>query len=435
MNLLYLTIGLGVGLLIGWLLANRKKEPASDNSQSIIEASVLQEKIKSATEQINQAHQQLEQERNKNTQLTAEYSKTQAINTNLEEKLLHQKKELEQLQEKFKIEFENIANRILEQKSEKFTESNKKNIGELLFPLKEKIESFNKRVEDTHKESLQNHSALRQQIIGLKELNVQMSKEANNLAKALKGDSKTQGNWGEVVLERILEQSGLQKEIHYTRETSFNTEEGRLRPDVIINLPDQKNLIIDSKVSLTAYERFMSAESDELKERFLREHVISIKNHVKQLGDKNYSQIHNIKTPDFVLLFLAVEPAFTIALQQEEDIFNFAIEKNIVLVTTSTLLATLKTVSSIWKQETYNKNADKIAEEAGKMYNKLENFVEDLQKIGKQIALSDKAYHEAMNKLSTGRGNLIKKAEDIRKLGAKGIKDNTTISLLNEDEA
>jgi DNA recombination protein RmuC len=293
----------------------------------------------------------------------------------------------------------------------------------ILSPLQDKIQLFEKKVEDTHKESIDYHAALRQQILGLKEMNLQMSKETLNLTKALKGDSKIQGNWGELVLERVLEKSGLEKDREYYVQQSHTNEGGqRVFPDVVINLPDGKKMIVDSKVSLTAYEKYINEEDDNLKNSFLKEHVNSIKRHVEQLGDKNYQDLYQIESPDFVLLFIPMEPAFALALNDDTSLYNKAFEKNIVIVTPSTLLATLRTIDSMWANQKQQENAFEIARQAGALYDKFEGFVADLVKVGNKIKDSKTEYDNAMNKLVDGKGNLITSVEKLKKMGAKAKK-------------
>jgi len=327
---------------------------------------------------------------------------------NLEEKLSENKAEISKLQEKFTKDFELLANKILEEKSLKFTEQNKENIQQILNPLQEKIQTFEKKVEDTHKESIDYHAALRQQIVGLKDFNLQMSKETINLTKALKGDSKTQGNWGELVLERVLEKSGLEKDSEYFVQQSFVNDDGRrIMPDVVIHLPDDKKMIIDSKVSLTAYEQFVNTDIEEEKKQFLTAHVNSLKRHIEQLSEKKYEDIYKIDSPDFVLLFIPIEPAFAVALNSDNQLYNKAFEKNIVIVTPTTLLATLRTIDSMWNNEKQQRNAIEIARQAGALYDKFEGLVKDLTGIGKKIDDAKKDYSAAMNKLVDGKGNLI----------------------------
>ncbi|MFT7250880.1 MAG: DNA recombination protein RmuC, partial [Flavobacterium sp.] len=350
-------------------------------------------------------------------------SKKEVDFENLWERNKEQKQEVEQLQEKFTKEFENLANKILEDKSNKFTEQNKENMKNILSPLQEKIQNFEKKVEDTHKESIDYHAALRQQILGLRDMNEKMSKETINLTKALKGDSKLQGNWGELVLERVLEKSGLEKGREYEVQQSFTNEEGsRVLPDVIINLPDGKKMVVDSKVSLTSYERYVNEEDDNLKATYLKEHVTSIKRHVEQLSDKNYQDIYEMESPDFVLLFIPIEPAFALALNDDNTLYNKAFEKNIVIVTPTTLLATLRTIDSMWTNQKQQENAIEIARQAGALYDKFEGFVSDLIKIGKKMDEAKVEYGNAMNKLVDGKGNLVTSVEKLKKMGAKAKK-------------
>ena len=341
----------------------------------------------------------------------------------LNEKLTAQKEELEAIQQKFTKEFENLANKILEEKSNKFTEQNKENLKNILNPLQEKIKLFEDKVEKTHKESIDYHAALRQQIIGLKELNEQMSKEAVNLTRALKGDSKTQGNWGELVLERVLEKSGLEKDREYFIQQSHTNEIGkRVMPDVVIHLPDNKKMIIDSKVSLTDYEKYVNSDTDVEKQQHLKDHINSLNRHVVQLSEKKYEDIYQIESPDFVLLFVPIEPAFAIAINNDNQLYNKAFERNIVIVTPSTLLATLRTIDSMWQNEKQQQNAFEIARQAGALYDKFEGFVTDLTRVGKKMDEAKAEYKGAMNKLVEGKGNLITSVERIKKLGAKAKK-------------
>jgi DNA recombination protein RmuC len=382
---------------------------------------------------------ELEEFRSKNNHLTIEITKIESELKNTNEKLKDNKQEVEKLQEKFTKEFENLANKILDEKSSKFKQQNKESISEILNPLKEKIQSFEKKVDDTNKESIHRNSALNEQIKGLKDLNLQMSKEAVNLTKALKGDSKTQGNWGELILERVLEKSGLEKGREYELEKSFATdEEGktRLRPDVIINLPDNRKMVVDSKVSLTAYEQYVNTEDEALRNGFLKEHVNSLQRHVEQLSAKKYEDLHQIESPDFVLLFIPIEPAFAVALNADNQLYNKAFTKNIVIVTPSTLLATLRTIDSMWQNEKQQKNALEIARQAGALYDKFEGLLQDLIKVGNRLKDTKTEYDGAMNKLVNGRGNLITSVEKIKKLGAKAKKalPTTLIERAQEEE-
>lgn len=352
----------------------------------------------------------------------AKNAELSAINDALKNSLESQKEEIIKIQELAKNEFQNLANKILEEKTEKFTEQNQLQLKTILHPLQEKINDFEKKVENTHKESIDYHAALRQQIIGLQDLNKQMSKETLNLTKALKGDNKIQGNWGELVLERVLEKSGLEKGREYEVQKSHQTEDGRLQPDVVINLPDGKKMVIDSKVSLNAYERLINEEEEALKPLHLKEHVLSLKRHVEQLSSKNYQSLYHIESPDFVLLFVPIEPAFAIALNDDTHLYNKAFEKNIIIVTPSTLLATLKTIDSMWTNQKQQDNAVEIARQAGALYDKFDGFVTDLLKIGKKMEEAKTEYEGAMNKLITGKGNLVNSVQKLKLMGAKAKK-------------
>jgi DNA recombination protein RmuC len=425
-------VALAIGFFLGKLLLK---------AQSQSEKSGLEEKVNGLSNQkeelknqsisdkvqfekaLLQVNNEKETIRTEKEVLAIQLSKKEVDFENLWERNKEQKQEVEQLQEKFTKEFENLANKILEEKSNKFTEQNKENMKNILSPLQEKIINFEKKVEDTHKESIDYHAALRQQILGLRDMNEKMSKETINLTKALKGDSKLQGNWGELVLERVLEKSGLEKGREYEVQQSFTNEEGsRVLPDVIINLPDGKKMVVDSKVSLTSYERYVNEEDDNLKATYLKEHVTSIKRHVEQLSDKNYQDIYEMESPDFVLLFIPIEPAFALALNDDNTLYNKAFEKNIVIVTPTTLLATLRTIDSMWTNQKQQENAIEIARQAGALYDKFEGFVSDLIKIGKKMDEAKVEYGNAMNKLVDGKGNLVTSVEKLKKMGAKAKK-------------
>ncbi|WP_452229423.1 DNA recombination protein RmuC [Lacinutrix sp. MEBiC02404] len=367
--------------------------------------------------------------------LNTELARRNSEYENLQKLNLKKDEELEERQKQLRTDFENLATRILDAKSEKFTLQNKENIKNILNPLQEKIQLFEKKVDDTQKESISMHSALKEQLLGLKDLNQQMTKEATNLTRALKGDSKMQGNWGELVLERVLEKSGLEKDREYFVQQNFTREDGsRVLPDIVLHLPDNKKMIIDSKVSLTDYERYVNAEDDE-REVFLKAHINSIRRHVDQLSEKKYEDLYDIESPDFVLLFIPIEPAFAVAINADNSIYNKAFEKNIVIVTPSTLLATLRTVDSMWNNEKQQQNAIEIARQAGALYDKFHGLVTDLTGVGKKIDDAKKDYSSAMNKLVEGKGNLITSVEKIKKLGAKAKKalPETFIKRAKED--
>ena len=323
----------------------------------------------------------------------------------------------------------------LRKKENKFSEQNKEKLNEILSPLKEKISDFEKKVEETSKESIKGHASLREQLQMLKEMNQKITQEATNLTNALKGQTKTQGNWGEFILESILEKCGLVKGREYVVQESITAESGkRFQPDVIINLPENKSIIIDSKVSLIGYEKYVSSEDENEKQLGLREHINSIRSHIKNLSGKNYQNLYQIESLDFVLMFMPIEPAFAYAVQSDPAIFNDAFEQNIVIVSPSTLLATLRTISSIWRQENQNKNALEIAKQSGALYDKFVGFVEDLKSVGDRMEQAKTSYSNAMNKLVDGSGNLVGRVEKIKRLGAKASK-TLPPSILNRADA
>lgn len=445
--LLGFVVALFVGIYVGKMLSASKFQS---------EKAISEERLNALSGQLQMLKEQFENEksnfqkqlqfnisekeniRTEKDSLAIQLSKKEVDFENLWERHKEQKSEINELQEKFTKEFENLANKILEEKSAKFTEQNTVNMKNILTPLQDKIQIFEQKVEQTHKESIDYHAALRQQIIGLSEMNAQMSKETLNLTKALKGDSKMQGNWGELVLERVLEKSGLEKGREYEVQQSFTNSEGnRVFPDVVINLPDGKKMIVDSKVSLAAYEKWVNEESELLKIELLKEHVISIKRHVEQLGSKNYHDLYQMESPDFVLLFIPMEPAFAIALNEDPTLYTKAFDRNIVIVTPSTLLATLRTIDSMWTNQKQQENALEIARQAGALYDKFEGFVTDLVRIGNKIKDTKTEYESAMNKLVDGKGNLISSVERLKKMGAKAKKslpENIIARAASSDE-
>jgi len=431
MEIIFLLIGIIIGAGAVRMILKSKIEnagrispvDAEELKNLTVEKSKAEERNKLFEENIKQALADLNSERAKVLQLSSENSSLKSDYNNLQNKLDEQKSEIEKLQEKFTKEFENLANKILEEKSTKFTSQNKENIDQILRPLNEKIKDFEKKVEDVYVNESKDRAGLRAQILELTKLNQQVSTEANNLTNALKGQSKTQGNWGEFILESILEKSGLVKGREYLVQESMTAESGkRFQPDVLVKLPEDKTIVVDSKVTLTAYEKYSSAENDEDRSAALREHIISIRNHIKGLSGKNYQNLYAIKSLDFVLMFMPIEPAFSLAVQYDSAIFNDAFEKNIVIVSPSTLLATLRTIASIWRQENQNKNALEIARQSGAMYDKFVGFVEDLISVGKKIDDAKGSYTDAMKKLHEGSGNLVSRTEKIKALGAKASK-------------
>lgn len=338
---------------------------------------------------------------------------------------------LQSAREDLKQQFQLLATDVLDEKSRRLTENNQLGLSTILQPLQEKISSFEKRVEETYSREARERFSLEKELRNLQALNLRLSDDAVNLTRALKGDNKTQGNWGEFILSSILEASGLSEGREYETQRTLsasqahNADEGRVsrsQPDVLIYLPDNRQVIVDAKVSLTAYERYCSAETEDDRKAFLHQHVLSLKTHIKQLSEKRYQNLPQLNSLDFVLLFMPVEPAFSLALQQDASLFNSAFEHQIVLVGPSTLLATLRTIQNIWRYEHQSRNAQDIANKAGALYDKFVNFAEDMDELGKKIDTTRRSYDAAMNKLQTGRGNLVSRAENLRELGARASK-------------
>ena len=425
MEIVYLVIALVTGFILSWFISSSKIKTLGNENSKLLERSGLLEKEKEAQSA------ELKSERGKVIELNSSLASLNSDYSNLQQKLSEQKAEIEQLQEKFTKEFENLANKIFEEKGKAFTETNKVNLTQILDPLKERIKDFEKRVEESNKDNIDRHASLRQQLQMLKDMNQEITKEAKNLTEALKGQSKTQGNWGEFILESILEKSGLVKGREYVVQESITAESGRrFQPDIIIKLPENKSIVIDSKVSLVGYERFVSSEIEHERQLALREHINSIRSHTKNLSGKNYQNLYQLESLDFVLMFMPIEPAFALAVQQDPKIFNDAFEQNIVIVSPSTLLATLRTIASIWRQEKQNRNAFEIARQSGELLDKFTAFVDDLISVGKGLISVKENYDKAMNKLTDGRGNLISRTEKIKQLGAKATK-SLPPSLLN----
>lgn len=427
MEILFLIAGVVLGGIIIWLVKSKQSLPSyitfETYTQLDKQKSIAEDALKKAADDLKKSDALLNTEREKANTYSIQNSKLSTELANLNQKLIDQKQEVNDLQQKFQKEFENLANKILEEKSQKFTEQNRNNLDVILNPLKEKIKDFEDKVEKTYKAESNERISLKEQIKNLLDLNKQLSTDANNLATALKGDNKMQGNWGELVLEKILESSGLIKDSEYkTQVVTTNVDGEKIKPDVVVFLPDQKHLIVDSKVSLTAYNGYIASTDDELRQRYSKQHIESVRSHIKLLSDKSYQTAAGYQSPDFVLLFMPIESAFSLALQADADLYNFAWDRKIVIVSPTTLLATLRTIASIWKQERQVKNALLIAEEGGKMYDKLHAFVEDLTNVGKKMDSAKADYTEAMKKLYEGTGNLVNRAQKMKDLGAKATK-------------
>lgn len=415
MEIFLLIIGLGFGVAAGWFIARFKF--SADNQQGTSIVLVEQAKNQELSRQVSELKQLLDSERLKIITLNNTLSTREADFRNLQEKLQDQKKELENLNDKVALQFKNLANEIFEEKSKKFTDQNKSNMFDILRPLGEKIVEFEKKVEETHKDSISRNSALREQLENLQRLNLQMTREAENLTRALKGDSKTQGAWGEFILESILEKSGLEKDREYFIQESITTAEGRFRPDVIIRLPENRHVIIDSKVSLTAYNNFVNLNSDEEKIIALKAHMVSIRQHMKGLGDKNYHKNVSDSSLDFIIMFIPIEPAYILAIQSDKTLYEEALERRIVFVSPTLLIPSLQLIKSVWKQEYQNRNTAEIVRQATGLYEKFKGFTDDLLDIGNNIKKTQLAYEGAMNKLTTGTGNLVRRVEEFKKFG------------------
>ncbi len=387
------------------------------------EKSVMEARLEDSVKELTQLKEDTSLLQSENKVLRGDLAVSNSNLGNMEEKLATQKSEMQELQKKFTSEFENLANKILEEKSLKFTAQNKENIDTVLNPLNEKLKSFEEKVQLTYEKGLAERTELKGQIIELSKLNQTLSQEAQNLTRALTYDNKAQGNWGEMILEKILSDSGLTEGEEYIKQYSTTTEEGnRIMPDYVIQLPDSKHIIVDSKVSLVAYNQYISPESEEEKSKALKNHLISVKNHIRFLSEKNYQKGITFDSPDFVLLFMPIEASFSLALQNDKDLYEYAISRNIVIVSPTTLLATVKTIASIWKQEKQNRNTLEIASQAGALYDKFVGFLEDMEKIERGLSQAESAYQGAMNKLQTGRGNLVRRTEKIKELGVSTSK-------------
>jgi DNA recombination protein RmuC len=411
MEVLYLVIGLVTGggivflILRGWLAGRQQ---------------YMKEKAMGLERETHALDQQIREKEAETIRLTRELAVATTDHKNLKERLQEQKAEIIDLQEKFRIEFKNLASEILEEKSKKFTEQNRVNIDQLLKPLGEKIRDFEKKVGDAYDKEAQQRFSLKEEVRRLAELNKKIAEDAENLTRALKGDAKSQGNWGEMILESILEKSGLVKDREYSIQPSFQGEDGRrMQPDVVVSYPGNRSVIIDAKVSLTAYERMVDAASPELEAKYLKEHLTSIRNHVTELSQKDYLDIYQVPSLDFIMMFLPVEPAYLVAVREDPEIWNYAYERRILLISPTNLLAALKMIASLWRQEYQNKNALEIARQSGDLLDKFYALLADLNDLGNRLKLTQKSYDDAINKLSEGKGNLIRRAQKIEELGAK----------------
>lgn len=430
---------LGILVLVIFILVfflGKKTTKSASTTAETLQLLAEKEFVVQQNQQLQREKLKLEEQtellRQDNQELIARISIRETELANFKEKLEVQQKQTLALQEQFTTQFENLANKILEEKSDKFTQLNKAQMETILTPLQEKIGLFEQKVEQTHKESIDHHAALRQQIFGLQQVHAKMSEETLNLTKALKGDNKMQGNWGEMILESVLEKSGLEKDREYKTQPSYTSDQGnRLQPDVVIYLPDQRHLVVDSKVSLVAYEQYVNTTEKQEQNRYLHEHILSIKRHIENLSDKNYYELYKGTSPDFVLLFIPIETAFSVAVNADHTLYTKAFEKNIVIVTPSTLLATLRTVETIWRQQKQQENAYEIARQAGLLHDKFVGLINDLTKIGRKLEETRNEYDSAFNKLSVGKGNLLTSVQKLKDMGAK-TKKTIDPTLLEE---
>lgn len=427
--LLLLIIVVLFGIIIGllWLLA--KKIPRSmlqqveqEKSTAVIELTKVQERERLLVQGKELVEQALETERRERAAVERTLESTNAYLQAQQEKYQAQQEEMQQLRKQFHLEFQQMANAILEEKTQKFTTVNQQQLDQILTPLKEKIKTFEEKVERTYQQEAAERNVLKGVVEQLMQQSMLIKNEANNLTRALKGDSKKQGNWGEIILERVLERSGLVKDQEYRLQAVFDENNSRKIPDAIILLPDDKHLVIDSKVSLTAYERWVNEEDEVAQVQYLRQHVQSIESHIRQLSAKNYHDLYGIHSPDFVLLFMPIESALSVAIREKPDLFSTAWDRRVVIVGPSTLLATLRTIASVWVQERQNRNVLEIAKEAGLLYDKFVGFLNDMQQLETYLQRASEKHQEAMRKLSSGTGNVIKKVENLKQLGAKANK-------------
>lgn len=416
MEIVYLCFGLFCGSLISylWLQQRRTME---------MEQSVMRHPL---TIQMKEAHErliaELRGEREKLLEHATALAGLREKNAALVQRQTEYASDLVALKRQFQDEFEHLAHRIFEERSIKFNEQNKQQLDTVLHPFKDKLREFETKVERVYAEENKDRIALKTEIKMLADLNHKLSTEAHHLATALRGN-KQQGHWGELILEKILERSGLTRGQEYV--TQLVTENGdgdQIKPDVVVNLPDNKHIIVDAKVSLTAYNAMIASEEEEQRMSHLKSHTDSVRSHIKLLSEKHYATSKKLVSPDFVLLFMPIEAAFSTAMQHDHDLYSYAWDRKVVLVSPTTLLATLRTVSSIWTQEKRTRNAETIADEAGKLYDKFVGFVDDLLEVGKRMDNAKKSYEEAMNKLTLGTGNLVRRSELMREMGARNTK-------------
>jgi DNA recombination protein RmuC len=439
--LILFCLGAAVGALIAslwWRSRSHQQDARLAEAKGAADARSV-----SQSQELERLHQELqslkETQAQAQQQVNQSYASIARLETQLQEERRQGEEKLRLLNEartQLGLEFQNLANKILEEKSQKFTEQNKTNIEQVLTPLREQLGDFRRKVEDVYEKESKDRMSLFHEIGSLKALNQRISEDAVNLANALKGNTKTQGNWGEVILERVLEESGLRNGHEYETQGNFTTEDGqRFRPDVIVHLPDKKDIVIDSKVSLTAYERYCSADTDIERQAALKEHITSLRNHVRGLSGKRYEDLPGLKTLDFIFMFMPIESAFIVAVETDRELFRNAFDQNIIIVSPSTLLASLKTVHNIWRYERHNQNAMEIADRAGALYDQFVAFEDALNDVGDKLDKAKNAYETAHKRLVSGKGNLVTRVEQIKKLGAKAKKSQDAKRVADAAEA
>jgi len=446
-DLIWLAIALIIGFILGFipaiLLARSRTEATrqAGRQELATELAILEERLASRDARLQQLETELEEKEVRLDELAQLLTGLERDKSRLAAELQEQAKSadeklqvLNDAKKELQTQFENLANQIFEAKTKSFAEQSRANLDTILTPFKEKISAFEKQVNEAYASEGKERHSLIKEVQRLQELNQKLGEDAENLTKALKGDTKTQGTWGEIILERILEESGLRKGIEYDSQGGFRDADGKLlKPDVIVHLPEEKDIIIDSKVSLVAYEKYIRAEDDEQRDRAVREHLISINAHLKGLESKKYDELPEVKSLDFVLMFIPVESAFMLAIEKDNEIFRKAFDQSIMIVSPSTLLVTLRTIQNIWRYEHQNKNALEIADRAGALYDKFVGFVNDLERVGDQIENTRKAYDGAHNKLVSGRGNLVGRAQSLIDLGVKSRKQLPATVLQESD--
>ncbi|HKJ05556.1 MAG TPA: DNA recombination protein RmuC [Geopsychrobacteraceae bacterium] len=433
-----LIVAVATGLVCGsgmvWLLMRKQVVATERKIQGAVEElsdkSVNIARLEEKLTQIQTLKDQLQSSHINYNQLAGEKAAADNENSRLSEQLKAERARLQEnmavlghAKETLKVEFQNIANQIFDDKSKRFADQSRTNLNTILAPFKDQIRAFEQKVSDTYEKEGRERFSLMKEVQRLQDLNQQISVDAENLTKALKGDTQTQGAWGEMILERILEESGLRKGIEYDAQGGFRDANGKLlKPDVVIHLPEEKDIVVDSKVSLVAYERYVQSIEEDERERAIKAHLVSINNHLKDLASKKYDDLPGLRSLDFVLMFIPIESAFMLAIEQDSEIFRKAFDQGIVIVSPSTLLVTLRTIQSIWRYEYQNRNALEIARKAGDLYDKFVGFVDDLEKIGEQLDRTQKIYDGAHNKLVSGKGNLVNRAHGLIELGVKSKK-------------